>query len=63
VNQTEFSRLVVNREITMQDTRNRVPAHTSEEINKQIQRDTDMRVRYYERHKEEIARRLRALDE
>jgi hypothetical protein len=63
VNQTGFSRLVVNREITMQDTRNRVPAHTSEEINKRIQSDTDMRVRYYERHREKIPRRLHALDE
>jgi hypothetical protein len=47
----------------MQNTKSRVPAHTSEKINQQIQRDTDMRVRYYENHLDEIPRRLRALDE
>jgi hypothetical protein len=47
----------------MQDTKNRVPANTSVEINQQIQRDTLMRVRYYERHQGEIPQRLRDLDE
>src|SRR3954471_947468 len=47
----------------MQSTKNRVPAHTSEEINQQIRRDTEIRVRYYEGHIDEIPRRLRALDE
>lgn len=47
----------------MQNTKNRVPDHTSEEINQQIQRDTSMRVRYYEQHINEIPQRLRALDE
>jgi hypothetical protein len=47
----------------MQDTKNRVPANTSAEINRQIQRDTVMRIRHYERHLDEIPQRLRALDE
>jgi hypothetical protein len=62
VNRIELSQLVVQQEIAMQDTKHRVPAHTSEDINAQIQRDTHMRVLYFERHTEEIPQRLRALD-
>jgi hypothetical protein len=47
----------------MQPTKTRVPAHTSERINQQIQHDTEIRVRYYEKHIEEIPQRLLALDE
>jgi hypothetical protein len=47
----------------MQNTRTRVPAHTSERINHQIQHDTEIRVRYYEKHVDQIPQRLLALDE
>ena len=47
----------------MPNTRTRVPAHTDERINQQIQHDTDLRVRYYEKHMDQIPQRLRALDE
>jgi hypothetical protein len=47
----------------MPSTRNRVPAHTSDEINHRIQRETSRRVQYYDWHKDEISERLRALDE
>jgi hypothetical protein len=47
----------------MPTTRNRVPAHTREEINERINRATERRVHYYERHPDEIPARLRELDE
>jgi hypothetical protein len=47
----------------MQSTRNRVPAHTSREINRQIQREMASRVRYYDEHPSEIPERLAALDQ
>ncbi|WP_370870979.1 hypothetical protein, partial [Bradyrhizobium sp.] len=47
----------------MQDTRNRVPANTSDEINRKIREETDARVRYYQQHKDGIRSRLRELDE
>jgi len=47
----------------MQSTRNRVPAHTSREINRQIQWEMAGRVRYYDEHPREIPERLAALDQ
>ena len=41
----------------------RVPAHTSEELNQQIQRQIARRVRYYSSHLDEIPDRLGELDE
>jgi hypothetical protein len=41
----------------------RVPVHTSEEINRRIQRKIARRVRYYSSHLHEIPHRLRELDE
>ena len=46
----------------MWSTRERVPAHTDEELNQRIQRDIDLRVGFYEGHKELIPDRLRELD-
>lgn len=47
----------------MQSTRDRVPAHTSTEINRQIQQEMAGRVRYYDEHRSEIAQRLAVLDQ
>ena len=47
----------------MSTTRNRVPDHTSPEINRRIQRHLDESVRYYDRHRDEIPQRLRELAE
>jgi hypothetical protein len=47
----------------MQNSRNRVPAHTSDEVNRQIREETDARVQYYQRQKDGIPARLRELDE
>ena len=47
----------------MPNTRNRVPAQTSEEINQRIQRETEQRLEYYDKHRDEIPQRLRALNE
>jgi hypothetical protein len=47
----------------MPNTRNRVPANTSDEINRRIRRDIAEKVRYYGKHKSEIPHRLRQLDE
>ncbi len=46
----------------MASTRNRVPAHTSPEINRRIRRAIADNVRYYSEHRREIAERLRELD-
>jgi hypothetical protein len=43
-------------------TRDRVPAHTAEHINQQIERETDERVRELSRRPAGIAERLRQLD-
>lgn len=47
----------------MSTTRNRVPSHTSDEINRQIRRDIERNVMFYREHKEGIPQRLRELDE
>jgi hypothetical protein len=47
----------------MHSTRDRVPAHTSSEINRQIQREIGGRVRYYDAHPSEIPKRLAELDQ
>ena len=47
----------------MSSTRERVPAHTDEEINRRIERQIERRVRYYAQHHEQIADRLEELDE
>ena len=44
-------------------TAERVPAHTSEEINRRIQRQIARRVRYYSSRPDDIPDRLRELDE
>lgn len=43
-------------------TLNRVPAHTTEEINRRIRQETQRRLVYFESHKEEIPARLAELD-
>lgn len=47
----------------MVSTRNRVPANTSDDINRRIQREIAEKVRYYAKHKNEIPDRLRELDQ
>jgi hypothetical protein len=47
----------------MPSTRDRVPAHTSTEINLRIQEAIESSVRYHDRHRDEIPARLRQLDE
>ncbi len=47
----------------MTTTRNRVPDQTSDEVNRRIQRHLDESIRYYDRHRDEISRRLRELSE
>lgn len=47
----------------MPSTRDRVPAHTSGDVNQQIRRDIDESVRYYAEHRNLIPRRLKKLDE
>ena len=46
----------------MPSTRSRVPAHTSSEINAQIQEEIERHVRYYDEHQAEIPERLAALN-
>jgi hypothetical protein len=48
--------------MAMVETRKRVPAHTSADVNRQIQDETKRRFRYFESHKNEIPRRLKELD-
>jgi hypothetical protein len=47
----------------METTRNRVPRHTPRDINRQIQQDIESSIRYYQRHRNQIGRRLQELDE
>lgn len=47
----------------MTSTRDRVPRHTDETINRRIQRAIEISVCYYERHPDEVPARLRELDE
>lgn len=46
----------------MPNTRDRVPAHTSEDVNRRIREETAERVRYYGRDRAAIPRRLEELD-
>lgn len=47
----------------MQNTVDRVPRNTDEDINRRIARDTEMRVNFHANHPETIDARLRELDE
>jgi hypothetical protein len=47
----------------MATTRNRVPMHTAGDVNRRVQQEIESSVRYYQRHKSQIARRLQELDE
>ena len=47
----------------MPTTRNRVPSHTDEAVNREIERGMVTRVRYYEEHRGQIGARIRELDE
>ena len=47
----------------MQSTRDRVPAHTSSEVNRRIQQELAGRMRYYDEHRSEIPQRLAVLDQ
>src|SRR5215204_2867751 len=47
----------------MANTRERVPAHTDEEVNRRIERGIERRVRYYAQHPDEIGGRLEELEE
>jgi hypothetical protein len=55
--------LIPQEEGQMQTSRNRVPAQTTPQINREIQREIDARIYYYRQHSEEIQERLKALDE
>jgi hypothetical protein len=47
----------------MPSTRNRVPAHTDDAINRRIRAEISQDVAYYQKHKNEIGKRLRELDD
>ncbi len=47
----------------MSNTRDRVPSHTGDEINRRIAGDIARNVAFYSDHKEQIGERLRELDE
>jgi hypothetical protein len=47
----------------MTNTRNRVPSHTSADVNLEIQREAERRVAFYDQHRDAIPERLKALDE
>jgi Protein of unknown function (DUF2892) len=47
----------------MATTRNRVPRHTAIDINRTSQQSIEHSIRYHQKHKNEIARRLQELDE
>lgn len=47
----------------MPTSRSRVPDHTERAINARIKRDTELRIQYFEGHREEIAQRMQELDE
>jgi hypothetical protein len=48
--------------MALPDSRNRVPAHTKDAINRRIDRQMRYRLEYYARHPQEIDERLRQLD-
>lgn len=47
----------------MQNTRERVPAHTDHSVNERIRQETEERIQFLTEFPEEIPRRLRELDE
>ena len=47
----------------MPNTKLRVPKHTATAVNQRISRATTERVKYFEKHKREISRRLQELDQ
>ena len=47
----------------VESTRERVPVHTDDEVNRRISRTTAVTVQYYAQHKGEIADRLKELDD
>ncbi len=47
----------------VESSRERVPVHTDEEANRRISHSTAVTVQYYAQHKDEIADRLKELDE
>ena len=49
--------------LAMSSTRDRVPAHTSSDINRRLQQDIEQSIRYHQRHKNQITKRLKELDE
>jgi hypothetical protein len=51
------------RRFLMATTHERVPAHTSGDINRRIQQDIEHSIRFHQRHKSQIAKRLRELNE
>jgi hypothetical protein len=44
-------------------TRNRVPRHTSPDVNRRIQQEIESSIRYYQQHRMQISLRLQELDE
>ena len=44
-------------------TRNRVPRHTATDVNRTIQQSVENSIRYHQKHKNQIPRRLQELDE
>jgi hypothetical protein len=47
----------------MENTRQRVPAHTDDSVNERIRHETEERVQFLSEHPREIGRRLTELDE
>jgi hypothetical protein len=47
----------------MVTTRNRVPRHTALDVNRTIQQSIEHSIRYHQKHKDQIPRRLQELDE
>lgn len=47
----------------MESTRDRVPKHTSPDINRRISREIEERLAYFQSHPEDIDNRLKELDE
>jgi len=44
-------------------TRNRVPRHTAADVNRTIQQSVENSIRYHQKHKNQIQRRLQELDD
>jgi hypothetical protein len=45
------------------NTRNRVPRHTSPDVNRRIQQEIESSIRYYQKHRVQIPLRLQELDD